>query len=118
MVAPPNRSPSPPRLAKIGGDHDPLGGHNNLRPESFYGPNAGLTEVPTPAGYVTTVCEPVFALSPDGSRYLSVPSHTPIKLPPPGFGPLPIYCGVTQPPRPRQRAGAIMSNTLSWRTSE
>jgi len=32
-------TPLPP--AKIGGAHDPLGGRNNLRPESFYGPNAG-----------------------------------------------------------------------------
>ena len=32
-------------------------------PESLYGPNAGLTEVLIPAGYVTTVYDPVFALS-------------------------------------------------------
>ena len=41
-------TPLPP--AKIGGAHDPLGGRNNLRPESFYGPNAGLTEILTPGG--------------------------------------------------------------------
>src|SRR5271166_3598771 len=36
-------TPLPP--AKIGGANDPLGGgRNNLRPESYYGPNAGLTE--------------------------------------------------------------------------
>jgi Asp-tRNA(Asn)/Glu-tRNA(Gln) amidotransferase A subunit family amidase len=76
-------TPLPP--AKIGGAHDPLGGRNNLRPESFYGPNGGLTEVLIPAGYVTTVYDPVFALSPDGTRYVSVPSDTPTTLPPPGL---------------------------------
>jgi Asp-tRNA(Asn)/Glu-tRNA(Gln) amidotransferase A subunit family amidase len=76
-------TPLPP--AKIGGAHDPLGGRNNLRPESFYGPNAGLTEALIPAGYVTTVYDPVFALSPDGTRYISVPSDIPTTLPPPGL---------------------------------
>src|SRR5919201_1161005 len=34
-------TPLPP--AKIGGAYDPIGGRNNLRLESFFGPNAGLT---------------------------------------------------------------------------
>jgi Asp-tRNA(Asn)/Glu-tRNA(Gln) amidotransferase A subunit family amidase len=76
-------TPLPP--AKIGGANDPLGGRNNLRPESLYGPNAGLTEILIPAGYVTTVYDPLFALSPDGKRYVSVPSDTPTTLPPPGL---------------------------------
>ena len=38
---------------------------SNLTPESLSGPNAGLTEVLIPAGYVTTVYDPVFKLSPD-----------------------------------------------------
>jgi amidase len=76
-------TPLPP--AKIGGAHDPLGGRNNLRPESFYGPNAGLTEVLIPAGYVTTVYDPVFALSPDGMRYVSVAADTPTTIPSPGL---------------------------------
>jgi amidase len=76
-------TPLPP--AKIGGANDPLGGRNNLRPESFYGPNAGLTEVLIPAGYVTTVYDPVFALSPDGTHYISTPSDSPTTLPPPGL---------------------------------
>jgi amidase len=59
-------TPLPP--AKIGGAHDLLGGRNNLRPESLYGPNAGLTEILILAGYVATVYDPVFALSPDGAR--------------------------------------------------
>src|SRR5438309_8848407 len=76
-------TPLPP--AKIGGAWDPLGGRNNLRPESYYGPNAGLTEVLVPAGYVSTVYDPVFALSPDGARYVSVASDIPTTLPPPGL---------------------------------
>jgi len=76
-------SPLPP--AKIGGANDPLGGRNNLRPESYYGPNAGLTEILIPAGYVRTVYDPVFVLSPDGTRYLSTPSETPTTLAPPGL---------------------------------
>jgi amidase len=71
--------------AKIGGAHDPLGGRNNLRPESFYGPNAGLTEMLIPAGYVTSVYDPVFALSPDGTRYIPAASDKPTTLPPPGL---------------------------------
>jgi amidase len=76
-------TPLPP--AKIGGAHDPNGGRNNLRLESFYGPNAGLTEVLIPAGYVKTVYDPIFALSTDGARYVSVPSDTPTRPPPPGL---------------------------------
>jgi amidase len=58
---------------------------SNLRPESLSGPNAGLTEVLIPAGYVTTVYDPVFALSEDGMRYVSKPSHTPTTIPAPGL---------------------------------
>jgi len=76
-------TPLPP--AKIGGAHDPLGGRNNLRLESFYGPNGGLTEVLIPAGFVTTTYDPVFALSADGTGYVSVASDTPTILPPPGL---------------------------------
>ena len=36
---------------------------SNLSPESLSGPNAGLTEVLIPAGYVTTVYDPVYQLS-------------------------------------------------------
>lgn len=75
-------TPWPPAL--IGGAPQ-YGIQSNLRLESFYGPNAGLTEVLIPAGYVTTVYDPRFALSPDGSRYVSVPSDTPTTIPPPGL---------------------------------
>ena len=75
-------TPFPP--AKIGGPNQ-HGISGNLRLESFNGPNAGLTEVLIPAGYVTTVYDPVFELSPDGTRYVSVPSETPTTIPEPGL---------------------------------
>jgi Asp-tRNA(Asn)/Glu-tRNA(Gln) amidotransferase A subunit family amidase len=58
---------------------------SNLAPESLSGPNAGLTEVLIPAGYVTTVYDPVFALSEDGTRYVSKPSTAPTVLAEPGL---------------------------------
>ncbi len=75
-------TPLPP--AKIGGAPEP-GVRQNLRLESFYGPNAGLTEVLVPAGYVTTVYDPVFKLSPDRTRYLAVATDTPTTIPAPGL---------------------------------
>jgi len=75
-------TPFPP--AKIGGPGQ-HGISGNLRLESFNGPNAGLTEVLIPAGYVTTVYDPVFELSPEGTRYLSVPSNVPTTIPEPGL---------------------------------
>jgi amidase len=75
-------TPWPPAL--IGGAPQ-YGIQSNLRLESFNGPNAGLTEVLIPAGYVTTVYDPLFALSPDGTRYVSVASDTPTTLPAPGL---------------------------------
>src|SRR6516162_5172993 len=58
---------------------------SNLRPETFAGPNAGLTEVLIPAGYVTIVYDPVFKLSADGMRYVSAPSDKPTTIPEPGL---------------------------------
>jgi amidase len=58
---------------------------SNLRPESFTGPNAGLTEVLIPAGYVTTAYDPVYQLTPDGKRYVSKASDQPTKIPEPGL---------------------------------
>src|SRR3712207_6202246 len=57
----------------------------NLLPESFDGPNAGLTEVLIPAGYVRTAYDPVFALTPDETRYVPVPSDTPTPIGEPGL---------------------------------
>jgi len=76
-------TPLPP--GKIGGAHDPLAGGSNIRPESMYGPNAGLTEILIPAGYVTEVWDPVFKLSADGKRYVPAPADAPTILPPPGL---------------------------------
>ncbi|MGE0563547.1 MAG: amidase family protein [Pseudolabrys sp.] len=58
---------------------------SNLRPESLSGPNAGLTEVLIPAGYVTTAYDPTFTLNADKTRYVSKPSHTPTRLAAPGL---------------------------------
>jgi amidase len=76
-------TPWPP--GKIGGAYQQRGGPHNLSRESFYGPNAGLTEVLIPAGYVTTVYDPVFVLSPDAIRYMPAPSTTPTTIPEPGL---------------------------------
>jgi hypothetical protein len=58
---------------------------SNLTPESLMGPNAGLTEVLVPAGYVKVTYDPVFKLSDDGKRYVSAPSDVPTKLAEPGL---------------------------------
>lgn len=75
-------TPWPPAL--IGGayQYDIV---SNLRPESFNGPNAGLTEVLIPAGYVTTVYDPVFKLSADRTRYVSAVSDKPTTITKPGL---------------------------------
>src|SRR6185437_8792904 len=74
-------TPWPP--GKIGGAGQ--GFRNNLTWESLSGPNAGLTEVLVPAGFVTTAYDPVFMLSSDATRYASVVSEVPTKLPEPGL---------------------------------
>ena len=55
-------TPWPPAL--IGGAYQ-YDIASNLAPESLSGPNAGLTEMLVPAGYVTTVYDPVFTLNAD-----------------------------------------------------
>lgn len=74
-------TPWPP--GRIGGAGQ--GFRNNLTMESLSGPNAGLTEVLIPAGYVTTAYDPVYKLSDDGMRYLHVPSNEPTQLAAPGL---------------------------------
>jgi Asp-tRNA(Asn)/Glu-tRNA(Gln) amidotransferase A subunit family amidase len=75
-------TPLPP--GRIGGAHEP-GQPSNLLPESLYGPNAGLSEVLIPAGYVATAYDPVFRLSAGGARYEAVHSTEPTALAPPGL---------------------------------
>ena len=58
---------------------------SNLSPESLYGPNAGLTEVLVPAGYVTTTYDPVYKLNDDRTRYVSAASHVPTTIAAPGL---------------------------------
>jgi Asp-tRNA(Asn)/Glu-tRNA(Gln) amidotransferase A subunit family amidase len=74
-------TPWPP--GKIGGAGQGL--RNNLTMESLSGPNAGLTEVLIPAGFVTTVYDPVYQLGADGKSYLHVPSNKPTTIPKPGL---------------------------------
>ncbi|HET9717701.1 MAG TPA: amidase family protein [Pseudolabrys sp.] len=74
-------TPWPPGL--IGGAGQ--GFRNNLTMESLSGPNAGLTEVLIPAGYVTEVYDPVYKLSADRKRYLHEKSNTPTVVPEPGL---------------------------------
>ena len=57
----------------------------NSRPESQSGPNAGLTEVLVPAGYVRTTYDPVFELSEDGTRFISVHNDQATTIPEPGL---------------------------------
>jgi Asp-tRNA(Asn)/Glu-tRNA(Gln) amidotransferase A subunit family amidase len=75
-------SPWPPGI--IGGPHQYNIPHN-ITAESLYGPNAGLTEVLIPAGYVTTAYDPVFALDDDATRYVWSPSDTPTTVSEPGL---------------------------------
>jgi Asp-tRNA(Asn)/Glu-tRNA(Gln) amidotransferase A subunit family amidase len=75
-------TPLPP--GKIGGAIEP-GTGGNLRPESLYGPNAGLTEILIPAGYVKIVYDPVFKLSSDGSRFVPTLSDEPTSVADPGM---------------------------------
>jgi amidase len=75
-------TPLPP--AKIGGPEVP-GRIARLRDESQYGPNAGLTEVLVPAGYVRSAYDPVFALSSDCTKYVGVASEKATSIAEPGL---------------------------------
>ncbi len=68
--------------AKIGWPEEP-GPINHLRNEITFGPNAGLTEILVPAGYVTQAYDAVYQLSPDRKSYTgkSVEVATPIPAP-------------------------------------
>ena len=56
----------------------------DVRGEIRYGPHAGVTEVLIPAGYVRTVYDPTYRLSPDKKRYIPTNNDTPTTLPEPG----------------------------------
>lgn len=75
-------TPLPPGKIGMAAEPAPAG---NTRGESAFGPNAGLTEVLIPAGYVRTVYDPVFVLSPDKTSYIAAASSTPTTLPAPGL---------------------------------
>jgi hypothetical protein len=76
---------SPWAPGKIGHANHIRGGMHNITLESFYGPNAGLTEILIPAGYVDTAYDPVFVLSADRKRYVPAASNTPTSLVAPGL---------------------------------
>jgi amidase len=57
----------------------------DIRGDLRMGPFAGLTEVLIPAGYVRTVYDPVFVLSPDKKRYVPTNNNNPATLPEPGL---------------------------------
>jgi hypothetical protein len=75
-------TPLPPGV--IGGADEP-GLIDRLRYEHFFGPNAGLTEILVPAGYVRVAYDARFQLEPGGERYLSLANQTPTALPEPGL---------------------------------
>jgi Asp-tRNA(Asn)/Glu-tRNA(Gln) amidotransferase A subunit family amidase len=75
-------TPFPP--AVVGGPNH-HGIWQNLRPETQSGPNAGLTEMLVPAGYVTTVYDPTFELSADRQRYDARASKDAKTIPAPGL---------------------------------
>ena len=75
-------TPLPP--AKIGWPEEP-GEINHLRNEMLYGPNAGLTEILVPAGYVQTAYDARYVLAKDGKSYIGETSEIPSQLAEPGL---------------------------------
>jgi amidase len=75
-------TPLPPGKIGLAPQPSPVG---ETRGESAFGPNAGLTEVLIPAGYVRTVYDPTFVLSPDKKSYIATNNNTPTELPAPGL---------------------------------
>lgn len=61
------------------------GPRGDTRGEIRMGPYSGQTEVLIPAGYVRTVYDPTWVLSPDGRRYIATNNNTPTTLPAPGL---------------------------------
>jgi len=75
-------TPLPPGL--IGGADEP-GLIDRLRYEHFFGPNAGLTEILVPAGYVQVAYDAKFRLEDDCKSYAYKASEEPTNLPKPGL---------------------------------
>lgn len=73
----------PPGKIALAGQPGPGGGVT--RGDLRMGPYAGETEVLIPAGYVRTVYDPTWVLSPDKRRYLATNNNTPAELPAPGL---------------------------------
>jgi len=61
------------------------GPQGDTRGDLRMGPYAGETEVLIPAGYVRTVYDATFALSPDRKRYVARNTDTPSTMPAPGL---------------------------------
>ena len=57
----------------------------DVRGEIRMGPHAGETEVLIPAGFVHTVYDAIFTLSPDTKRYIPTVNNTPATVPGPGL---------------------------------
>jgi amidase len=72
----------PPGLIGLAPQPAPQG---TARGDLRMGPYAGETEVLIPAGYVRTVYDATFVLSPDKKRYVATASNTPKTLPAPGL---------------------------------
>jgi hypothetical protein len=75
-------TPLPPGV--IGGADEP-GLIDRLRYEHFFGPNAGLSEMLVPAGYVDVAYDAKFMLSPDAQSYQFAANDQPTRLPAPGL---------------------------------
>jgi Asp-tRNA(Asn)/Glu-tRNA(Gln) amidotransferase A subunit family amidase len=75
-------TPFPPGIIGGAGQYDL---RSNLTMESLSGPNAGLSEVLIPAGYVSTAYDPVFKLTPDRKAYVYAGSDRPTSLKAPGL---------------------------------
>ena len=74
--------PLPPGKIGLAPQPQPRG---DVRGEIRMGPFAGETEVLIPAGYVQTVYDPTFTLSPDKRRYVPANNNTPSTVPGPGL---------------------------------
>jgi amidase len=72
----------PPEKIGFAPQPGPVG---DIRGESTMGPNAGLTEILIPAGFVRTVYDPYFVLSTDKKKYEPASNSTPTTLPAPGL---------------------------------